>query len=402
VECLRAACACELTSGGTGIERMRSDILPQFDCRVARALVCSMPLSSLTTFLQLSIMSLRMGSRHHRSEAPWLGPAVCITAAVYLAGLLLLPLSKLSAALPVGKFVTGWLYLMAIVAAIGLLALVIKLAARRERRPLGSIREWLGGNQDLLVSTAIGLGLVGLMSMGFGWVKTQLDYAAPFWADRMWADMDRAIFGVDPYIPLRMVLGRGIFVVDLVYSLWYPATVLALSGVFLRRRSAAIIAYFLLWGVFGLAIQALGSSAGPIFWERIGLGDRFADIVQGVPPGSALASNYLWHVYVQGSSQIASGISAMPSLHVGMGAWIAIAYLRTPYAPLGLLYWACVFVGSIALGWHYFMDGVVGSASTVVAFALARFYLGWAAARAPVGQAALPGVVAVECPRPYA
>jgi hypothetical protein len=43
------------------------------------------------------------------------------------------------------------------------------------------------------------------------------------------------------------------------------------------ERSTALISYFAIWSVFGTIGQYLLSSAGPIFYQRAGLGDRFAD-----------------------------------------------------------------------------------------------------------------------------
>jgi hypothetical protein len=327
---------------------------------------------------------LRDAARMRGLRDRWIVPAVAITAAVYLAGLLLLPVSRLGSALPIADFLADWLAFMLIVAAIGYFSLAVQFMWRREERPVTAIVRWTADHRSMLVSTALGLGLVGLVSMGFSWVKSELDYAAPFWADRLWADMDRAIFGIDPYIPLRAALGSGLYFLDYVYSLWYPATVLSLTGVFLRRDARAIVAYFLLWGVLGLVLQSVGSSAGPIFWSRMGLGDRYDALLVGMPRGSRLASDYLWHAYSHGSNLVASGISAMPSLHVGMAAWIALAYRRTIGAPVALFYWVCVFVGSVAIGWHYFMDGFVGSLMALASFGLAHLYLQRSAGRTAV------------------
>ncbi len=308
-------------------------------------------------------------------KQPWLFPSVLVTVFVYVFGLCLLPASGLGAALPIWKFLAGWLVLMCAVGFTGYMSLAIKFTAQGMDRPVAGIVQHARDNKADLATTAIGLGLTGLMSMGFSWVKSQLNYAAPFWADPLWADMDRSIFGADPYIPLRAHLGSSINFVDYVYSLWYPATILSLTGVFFLRKSCSIVAYFLTWGFFGLTVQTIGASAGPIFWNRIGLGHRFDLVTSGVPRESEFASNYLWHVYTEKSNAVAAGISAMPSMHVAMAAWIAIAYMRTRFAPVGVAYWVIVFIGSVALGWHYFMDGVIGTLCAIASFAIASIWL---------------------------
>lgn len=304
-------------------------------------------------------------------DRKWFFPCATITCAVYLAGQALLPFSGIGSGPLFGNFFGNWLVFMGAATGILYLVLALRLMWRRVDRPTTELVQWTIENRDLLAEMAVGLALIGLVSMGFGWVKTQLDYVFPFWADPLWADMDRTIFGVDPYIPLHAWLGDRLHFFDWVYSLWFPATVLSVAGVFLRRDNAAIIAYFLTWSVFGLVIQAIGSSAGPVYWARIGLGDRFDAVIEGMPRGSRWASDYLWKNFAVDASAVGSGISAMPSLHVAMGAWIAIAFRKTIFAPLAFVYWILVFIGSVALGWHYFVDGFVGSLMAMLSFAIA-------------------------------
>lgn len=261
-------------------------------------------------------------------------------------------------------------------AIIGYLGFALRIIMQRGDRPATEPLRWIAKNRAQLSWLAVGIALVGLLTLGFGWVKSQIPFVFPFWADPVLANLDRNVFGADPFVPLRAFLGSSIWFVDLVYSLWYPATLLSLSGVFLLRKNVAIVAYFLTWGFWGLILQIAWSSAGPIFWSRIGLGPRFDAITQNVPQGSAMAADYLWAAYIDEAARVGSGISAMPSLHVGMAAWIALAYSRTAFAPIAVGYWVVVFIGSVALGWHYFMDGFVGTLMALASFPLARVMIG--------------------------
>ena len=66
-------------------------------------------------------------------------------------------------------------------------------------------------------------------------------------------------------------------------------------------------------------------------------------------------------------------MSAMPSLHVGGAVVVALA-LRTVSPLVAALGWASVvlvLVGSVALGWHYAIDGYVSIPATILIWKLA-------------------------------
>jgi membrane-associated phospholipid phosphatase len=64
----------------------------------------------------------------------------------------------------------------------------------------------------------------------------------------------------------------------------------------------------------------------------------------------------------------------MPSIHVATTAWIALA-LSSRWPKLRNVawgYWLVIFIGSFALGWHYFLDGVVGTIGALGCWVLAK------------------------------
>lgn len=75
----------------------------------------------------------------------------------------------------------------------------------------------------------------------------------------------------------------------------------------------------------------------------------------------------LWQSYALISSEFASGISAMPSMHVSMATLMALAtYSLKKW--VGLIFWlymVVIMVGSVHLGWHYALDGYVGALMTI-------------------------------------
>ncbi|UCI20109.1 phosphatase PAP2 family protein [Mesorhizobium sp. B2-1-8] len=89
---------------------------------------------------------------------------------------------------------------------------------------------------------------------------------------------------------------------------------------------------------------------------------RYLDeVAAAYPLSSALAKNLLWQVYI-GNVDLPGGISAMPSMHNAQAAlFAAVAYsINRRFGHVMLAYAVLIFLGSIHLGWHYAVDGIVG------------------------------------------
>jgi membrane-associated phospholipid phosphatase len=137
-------------------------------------------------------------------------------------------------------------------------------------------------------------------------------------------------------------------------------------------RSRYLFAFMLLWIVVGNVLAGLFLSAGPAFYGLV-TGDvgRFADQLaflargDGVAHSAATYQNYLWNLHDSGETGLASGISAFPSVHVGLislNAFFLYGYRRR----LGIAAFCYVlFVGvsSVYLAWHYAIDGYVAFAA---------------------------------------
>lgn len=146
----------------------------------------------------------------------------------------------------------------------------------------------------------------------------------------------------------------------------------------------------LLGNVLALALL----SAGPIFYDHLPVPDpqRYSDVSAFVSRTDAEALKILrdglWWASSTRQTAVGSGISAMPSVHVGMATVVALyvferladAAARLPrnLRPVGLLtQWAVplAIVGtyqalSVWLGWHYAVDGYL---SILVICVLARW-----------------------------
>jgi hypothetical protein len=124
----------------------------------------------------------------------------------------------------------------------------------------------------------------------------------------------------------------------------------------------------LAWLLLGIASSYLLSSAGPLFYDRIFGGDTFSALTAMIHHSAPLTektANYLWAAYSSDQSRPLNGISAMPSMHVGLTLWLALVMAKTRLAPIFWVYYALIWLGSVHLGWHYFSDGLVSSVAMI-------------------------------------
>ena len=276
-----------------------------------------------------------------------------------------------------GYFVIGLLVTVA-GGVILMLRSMWRLIVAGEQRPAAALLAQLRAGRSRIFIAVIGIQLVVLQIGSLTWLKSMMPLVMPFWADPMLANLDHAIFGTDPW-RLLMWLRPVEPLIDYVYALWFPIKSLVMAAILVSppsfRKSRAALAYFLTIGIFGVLGQFAFSSAGPLFYEIAGFGHRFADLP--LTPVVQSARTYLWNNYLTGGDGIASGISAMPSIHVALALWIVFS-LRSVFPRLAVLGWtffAFIAVGSVYLGWHYAVDGIAGALAALVSWKLAGFLL---------------------------
>ena len=150
--------------------------------------------------------------------------------------------------------------------------------------------------------------------------------------------------------------------------------------VFLARpalRYTFMLSYLASFVFLGMVMAAQLHSAGPIFDGVIfGDGEGFAPLMarleeQDVEAGPfvfLLGKEYLLRVYDAGISAAAGGISAMPSMHVVLASLCAIGlwHVSAILGALATLYAIAIWFGSVHLGWHYFVDGLIGLAGLAI------------------------------------
>ncbi|WP_274626854.1 phosphatase PAP2 family protein [Arvimicrobium flavum] len=201
--------------------------------------------------------------------------------------------------------------------------------------------------------------------------------------DRLLADLDAALYlGNDPWRLLYSVAKTDWFlsIVQLNYSnLWFIICFGALFYVATSPKAAAIrtryiLSFMLVWIVVGNLVAGTLLSAGPVYYgfvtgdsARFGEQVAFLGSASGSAASAAFYQDYLWDLHQKGITGFGSGISAFPSVHVGLITLNALfVWDRSRVlGALAFVYVAFVLMSSVYLAWHYSIDGYAAIALTV-------------------------------------
>ena len=208
---------------------------------------------------------------------------------------------------------------------------------------------------------------------------------AGFRFDAAFATGDRMLFlGQDPWRVTHAILGsdRAILAIDRLYHGWFAPMMIGvilcawLPASSYRLRAQYLLSYVSVWILLGSVLAFLFPSAGPCFYsELVGPAPQFDALLKRLhdvetATGSPLLALHnqatLLHAFHNDRLALGGGISAMPSVHNGLAVLFAIASWRVS-KPLGLLfggYAVMIWIGSIHLGWHYALDGIIAAALT--------------------------------------
>ncbi|MBW9115377.1 phosphatase PAP2 family protein [Rhizobium cauense] len=180
-------------------------------------------------------------------------------------------------------------------------------------------------------------------------------------------------FGFDPWKILVPIARHDVIVkiVDWNYSvLWFVVCFGTLFYVATSPRAAPVRVryvgmFMFVWVVCGNIFAGIFISAGPVFYGAVtGDSQRFAELLDFLasPDGPTTANmiqRYLWSLHEHGGAGLGSGVSAFPSVHVGLIALNAF-FAAEVSRRLGIIafgYTALVMASSVFLGWHYLIDG---------------------------------------------
>lgn len=211
--------------------------------------------------------------------------------------------------------------------------------------------------------------------------------------ERQFADLDAMLhFGVDPW-RLLLAFGRHDWLLSFVewnYGvLWFVLCYGMLFYFITSARTQAsrrryLMTFLLTWIIIGNVVAGMFMCAGPAFYGQVTgdtgrFGEQLAFLAQNADYDGAAAyyQNYLWMLYERGLPGFGSGISAFPSMHVGLVTLNAL-FLWERSRILGLIgfaYMIFVLGSSVYLAWHYAVDGYAAIILTTAVYLALRKWL---------------------------
>ena len=225
-------------------------------------------------------------------------------------------------------------------------------------------------------------------------LKANIPAIVPFSWDERFMELDRWVhFGADPWRILQPLLGFPpvTFLISVSYNAWLLLLFwlwawFAFTEKYTELRTRFFLAFILTLMIGGGIMAAAFSSAGPVYYELLGLGSEpYGGLLaylnaanQQLPIWALDVQKMLWDQYAANAPYFV-GISAFPSMHNAMVALFALTFLqlnrRIGY--IMLAYAFVILIGSVHLGWHYAVDGYAGIALAVVCWWIAGKIAAW-------------------------
>jgi hypothetical protein len=259
---------------------------------------------------------------------------------------------------------------------------------------------------DLLIARATTVSAWFVLMLFFTPLKIMMGHVQGFHWDEVLANIDRLVFlSYEPWQVTHLVFGTApaTFLLQLCYNFWFVLMWFGIIYFTLRPenvplRARYLIGFILSWIVVGSAFAWLLASAGPCFFERAFGDPRFvplmsrlhlidAELVSTMPKFGIHAlqlQDMLWESFSREKALFGGGISAAPSMHVSLAVLMACAGWQAS-RKLGWLlsiYAVIIWIGSIHLGWHYAVDGLIALPLTLAIWKLS----GWLVERYVLGE----------------
>jgi len=213
--------------------------------------------------------------------------------------------------------------------------------------------------------------------------------------DELFIAWDRAIFGgSDPWMLTHSLLGSA-FATKVIDFLYHPAFLPMVLGYIAciamqgkpALRYTYMASYLVGFLVIGMLIANALHSAGPAYDGMLfGDGTTYAPLrerlathnAEAGPFAAVFAQQYLLDLHQTNGIGFGGGISAMPSMHIVLAAlWMFAGWhINRILGMILTIYTAIIWLGSVHLGWHYFVDGLIALLVLAVIWYAAGRYFG--------------------------
>ena len=330
-----------------------------------------------------------------KAECRWLVPLALITGLAFAAAHLTGAMHGIAAADIVARYAVKILFLAPIVIIASVAGFVVLCALQRERSPLKRVGGLLKDRFPTVsvgIAASLGVLLIPVLMGAFGTFKMLLPLSRDFNWDGAFAAADRILFmGWQPWQLTHALFGGPIAtnIIDFIYALWVPTlfVAVALAAVAPRLdRARFFLAFGASWILIGVAGAYLFASAGPCYLALTGddASSQFAPLMArlhaapaGDPLDAVVWQGLLWNAHVTSTYDFARGISAMPSMHNAMTVLYVLVFWNGPalLRYCSRAFCLAIFIGSVHLGWHYALDGIVAAAAMVAIWVATNAYL---------------------------
>ena len=190
-------------------------------------------------------------------------------------------------------------------------------------------------------------------------------------------------FGNHPWQMLWPIISNEYLlrIIDTLYMVWFIVLIaISLTMAWSKKRRLRynyFITTLLIWIVLGSFLGTIFSSGGPCYFEKITHSEQnpYQDLISKLQEYNLTKRLWavqnqigLWNAKLNNKWLPFGGISAMPSIHVAMSVLFAIVgfHINRFIGLVFIIYVLLIQIGSVALGWHYAIDGYVSVILTII------------------------------------
>ncbi|GEM_PF-5520097 len=250
-------------------------------------------------------------------------------------------------------------------------------------------RGWL--RQSDPADTLLCLVSILVLLFTFPPLKSVIPLIMPYQHDALFTAIDQTLhFGHPPHEYLAFLYQPAmLWIMTSIYYIYFLICCLvACAAAFLpphaRDREAFLITFIASWYINGMVLAVIMSSVGPIYLDVFYDGALVAPYEAAIQNVCSLSSltceirTLLLDMYLYGDFFDLNTPSAMPSIHITATFTLAL-YAQHSFkklAPYAWIFFAVILLSSVALLWHYAIDGYVAMLTTWIIW---RLSLKWVA-----------------------